>query len=130
MKLYDAEFPSGLQRARRMPEQRMERPQVLAETEVSQRGLLLAELRAAFAALGVRCVLARKHRLVLRYDVGAWEPSGPVNPELHIFAGDSADIATTDGTTYSLASGGQFPADDPAAAAAAVLSDAGSTGCS
>ena len=105
-------------------------PQVLAETEVSQRVLLLAELHAALAAWGIRCVLARKHRLVLRYDVARCGPSGPVNPELHIFAADSADIATTDGATYSLASGGRYPVDDPAAAAAAVLSDAGSTGCS
>lgn len=104
-----------------MPDPVIERPQVLAKDEASRRVLLLAELQAAFTALGVRCVLARKHRLVLRYNQGPCGPSGPVNPELHVFAGDGTDIATTNGATYSLASGGQYPADDPAATAAVVL---------
>lgn len=88
---------------------------ILAEAEVSRRMLLLTELQAALAADGVRCVLARNHRLVLQYNAIPCHPSGLINPQLHIFAPDGTDIATTDGKTYSLASGGQCPADDPAA---------------
>jgi hypothetical protein len=104
-----------------MPKSSVEQPQVLTEAEASLRVLLLTELQAAFAALGVRCVLARRHRLVLRYDRAPCGPSGPVSPELHIFAGDRTGIATADGTTYRLAGGGQYPAGDPAGAASAVL---------
>ncbi len=46
-------------------------------------------------------------------------------PELHIFAPDgidiaTTDIATTDGSTYWLASGNECPAGDPAAAATVI----------
>ncbi len=105
-----------------------EQPQVLAEAEVSRRILLLAELHAALTALGARCVMARKQRLVLRYNPSPSAPSGPVDPQLHIFAGDGTDIATTDGASYSLASGGQYPAGDPAAAAAVVVARLGRAG--
>lgn len=107
-----------------MPDSVMGEPEVLGEAEARRRALLLEELQAAFAGLGVRCVLARKRRLVLRYDVARCGSSGPVDPELHIFAGDHADIATTDGMAFVLSGGGRHPADDPLAAAAAVVAGA------
>jgi len=82
--------------------------------------LLLAELQDALAALGVRSVLARNHRLVLHYNHSPCEPSGLTNPELHIFAADGTDIVTTDGGTYRLANGNECPAGDPAAAATVI----------
>ncbi len=69
-------------------------------------------------ALGVRSVLARNHRLVLRSNCSPCEPSGLTEPQLHIFAPDGPVIATTDGTTYRLTSGTECPAADPAAVAA------------
>ncbi|HVB46066.1 MAG TPA: hypothetical protein VNF47_25620 [Streptosporangiaceae bacterium] len=103
---------------------RLSKPgQILAEAEVSRRVLLLAELHAAFTALGVRCVLSRKHRLVLRYEAGLCGPSGPLDPHLHIFTDGGTEVATTDGAVYSLASGGQYPVDDPKAVAAKLTSD-------
>ncbi len=92
-------------------------PPILAEAEVERRMLLLAELQGLLAALGIRSVLARNHRLVLQYNRVPSGPSGPTDPQLRIFAPDGTDIATTDGRTYSLASGRQCPANDPAAAA-------------
>lgn len=95
-------------------------PEVLAETEAGRRVHLLAELQAAFDELGVRCVLARRHRLVLWFDQSPCPPSGLLSPQLHIFSG-RGDIATTDGEIYRLRSGGEYPAADPAAAAVSVL---------
>ncbi len=65
-------------------------------------------------------MLARHHRLVLKYNRVPSRPSGLTDPELHILAPDSTDIATTDGSTYRLASGMQCPAGDPAAAATLI----------
>ncbi len=107
-----------------MPDSVIEQCQVLPDAEASRRALLLAELQAALTALGARAVLARKHRLVLRYNAGSSEPSGLVDPELHVLSEIATGIVTTDGTTYKLAGGGEYPAADPAAAAAAVLSGA------
>lgn len=92
---------------------------VLPGAEVARRMALLADLQEALAARGVRSVLARTWRLVLRYDAGPWEPSGPTDPQLRILAPDGADIATTDGRDYYFASGRQCPAGDPASAAMA-----------
>lgn len=95
-------------------------PPILAEAEVCRRMLLLSELQAALAALGVRSVLARNHRLVLRYGGGPCEPSGLTNPTLHILRPDCAAIATTDGGTYRLSSGQEYSADDSGATATAI----------
>ena len=105
-----------------MPENAQSVPQatgtpILAKAEVTRRMLLLAELQDALAALGVRSVLARNHRLVLQYNRVPSGPSGMTDPQLHIFAPDGTCVATTDGTAYRLASGRQCPAADPAAAA-------------
>jgi hypothetical protein len=90
---------------------------ILATAELTRRMLLLADLQDALAALGVRSVLARHHRLVLQYNRVPSGPSGMTDPQLHILTAGGSDIATTDGTAYRLASGGQCPASDPAAAA-------------
>jgi hypothetical protein len=58
--------------------------------------------------------------LILYGDRCTWASSGLTNPLLHIFAAEGTDIATTDGNTYKLASGVQYPSDDPAAVAADV----------
>ena len=44
------------------------REPILTEAEVARRMSLLAELQAALTAQGIRCVLARNHRLVLQYN--------------------------------------------------------------
>ena len=92
---------------------------VLTDAEATSRTRLLADLRAELASLGIRSILARNHRLVLRYNTVPGEPSGLTDPELHIL-GASADVATTDGSTYTLASGSTHPAADPAAAARTI----------
>jgi hypothetical protein len=93
---------------------------VLNETEVASRLNLLAMLRGALEAAGVRCLLARKHRLVLRYSEVPHEPSGMTDPQLHIFAPGGTDVATTDGAVYRLASGAELAVTDPVAAANAI----------
>ena len=94
---------------------------VLDETEADRRALLLTELQSALDSLGVRCVLARRHRLVLRYnDPPPLEPSGPTTPTLHIFTPGRTRMAGTDGTVYRFDDGRQFPAADPAAAATTI----------
>lgn len=99
---------------------------VLDETEADRRAIVLAELQSALNGLGVRCVLARRHRLVLRYnDPPPLAPSGPTSPTLHIFAPGRTRTASTDGTVYRLDDDRQFPAASPAAAAAAIRSAAG-----
>ncbi len=90
---------------------------ILAQAEVARRMLLLAELQGPLAAIGLRSVLARNHRLVLQYNCIPSGASGMTDPQLHIFAADGSDVVTTDGRTFNLASGGQCPASDPAAAA-------------
>lgn len=108
-----------------MPEYAQNVPQgprtpILAQAEVTRRMLLLADLQAALAAQEIRAVLARNHRLVLQYNRSPFEPSGLTDPQLHIFTPDGTDIATTDGTTYSLSSGEKCPADDPHLAATVI----------
>jgi hypothetical protein len=92
-------------------------PPILAKADAARRMLLLTELQAALATLGVSCVLARNHRLVLQVSRKPCAPSGLTDPKLHIFGPHSTVIAMTDGTTFSLASGQQYPASNPAAAA-------------
>ncbi len=93
---------------------------ILSEDEVARRMLLLAKLQNALTAQGVCCVLARNHRLILRYSVNPWERSGMTEPKLHLFMPTGRDIATTDGTTYRLASGAEFAVADPVFAAVAI----------
>jgi hypothetical protein len=93
---------------------------VLSEPEASRRVLQLSELQASLTALGVRSVLARNHRLVLRYNSESYEPSGLTDPKLHVFIAGDTLVATTDGTTYTMADFGQYSASDPAAAAAVL----------
>jgi hypothetical protein len=96
------------------------RPPVLDEAEAGRRGSLLTELHEMLAAQGVRSILARNHRLVLRYDKTPYEPSGPTDPALHIFTSEGTTIATTDGTAYVFTTGQRSAADDPAAAVALI----------
>ncbi len=91
---------------------------ILTRAEVARRMALLADLQAELAARGVCSVLARTWRLVLRYNTGPWEPSGPTDPQLRILGPDGTDMATTDGRAYYFANGRQCAADDPASAAA------------
>ncbi len=94
---------------------------VLTVAEADRRAALLSALRDGLADLEVPCVLARNQRLVLRYNQADCGPSGLTDPVLHIFpAGGGARSATTDGSTYRLDSGEEFPASDPAAAATLI----------
>ena len=96
---------------------------VLDGTEADRRAIVLVELQSALDGLGIRCVLARRHRLVLRYnDPPPLAPSGPVSPTLHIFAPGRTFTASTDGTVYWLDDDRRFPVGNPAAAAAAIRS--------
>jgi hypothetical protein len=94
---------------------------VLEECEATRRVLLLSELQAALAAFGVQSIRASRHRLVLRYsDPPPLMRSGPTDPTLHVFTPAGTRVATTDGTVYRLDDGQEYPAADPAAAAAAI----------
>jgi hypothetical protein len=95
---------------------------ILDQREVSERSALLAALRDALDERGARSVLTRNHRLVLRYNQAPCEPSGPTDPQLRILASAGpAQVITTDGTTYWLAGGAQWPVNDPHTAAAALI---------
>jgi hypothetical protein len=94
---------------------------ILDDAEADSRMMLLAQLQATLTGLGVRCVLARRHRLVLRYDdPPPLAPSGPISPTLHVFAPDGTRVVTTDGAVYRLDSGQEFPASAPDKAAACI----------
>lgn len=93
---------------------------ILREAEVIRRLTLLTELQAALAALGIQSLLVRNRRLVLRSAGNSLEPSGPTDPQLHIFGNDGTEIATTDGTNYEFSTCPAHPADDPQAAAASL----------
>lgn len=94
---------------------------ILGAGEADRRMLVLAGLHEALHGLGVRCVLARNHRLVLEKFKHAAPigPSGLTDPVLHAFLPDGIGHVTTDGTRYRL-DGREFSAGDPAAAAAAL----------
>jgi hypothetical protein len=58
---------------------------VLDESEATRRTLVLSELQAALAALGVQSVRAARHGLVLHYSASPpLAPSGPTDPTLHV----------------------------------------------
>jgi len=103
------------------------RSPILTREEAARRAALLADLQSALQAQGVSSVLARRHRLVLQGGRTRCEPSGPTDPELHIFTPDGTDIATTRGSAYHFASGHAHPAADPARAAQAARHALGRT---
>jgi len=81
---------------------------------------LLAELQIALEATGARCVLARRHRPILRATDAPCKPSGPTDPQLHVFTEASTCVATTDGSKFRLSSGKTFAVTALAAVTAAV----------
>lgn len=89
---------------------------IISDAEVTRRVALLAELQAALGAAGVQALLVRNRRIVLRSAGTGREPSGPTDPQLHIFLDDGTEIATTDGTRYEFTTGPAHPATDPQAA--------------
>lgn len=100
----------------------MNRGPILDEAEVARRISLLTELHGALGDRGFRCVLARNHRLVLRYAQTPSAPSGLTNPTLHVFLPNGVETVTTDGVDYALPRGRSCPVTDPAAAVAAIAS--------
>lgn len=93
---------------------------ILTNDEATGRMLFLTRLQAALEPMGIHSVLARKHRLVLRYNQSPCPSSGLTDPELRIFINGRQALATTDGAFYRLTSGQQFPVTDPAAAAVGI----------
>src|SRR5271169_2691391 len=92
---------------------------ILNDAEVGKRKLLLAELQAVLAGEGLSCIVAGRQRLVLRYsEQPPYAPSGPTDPALHILA--PPDVVTTDGVSYRLRDGREFPVSDRAAVTAAI----------
>ncbi len=93
------------------------RDPILSEAEVATRMRLLARLQDALRARGVSCALARRHRLVLRYNQAPVEKSGLIDPQLRAFTTGRTDVVSTDGSVFWLVSGDEFPVSDPGAAA-------------
>jgi len=93
------------------------RPPILAREEASRRAALLTDLRSALAALGVSSTVVGNHRLVLEGSSTKCAPSGPTDPQLHVFTPDGTSIVTTNGRAYLLGGGRAFSIDDPAKAA-------------
>jgi len=102
------------------------RPPILAREEASRWEALLGDLQSALAAQGVSSVLARHHRLVLEGGSTRCAPSGPTDPQLHIFTPHGTDIATAHGSAYHFATGPAYPADDPGQAARHAIGTDGS----
>lgn len=98
---------------------------ILDDAEAGSRRELLAMLQAALADLGIASILARKHRLVLRYADGLAGPNGLTDPELHVLGPATIRVITTDGTAYQLGSTRECPAADPAAAATLIAGEPG-----
>jgi hypothetical protein len=94
---------------------------ILADAEVTCRMLLLAELQAELTATGTRAVLARNHRLVLRYNDAPLAPSGLTDPCLHIMLPAGTRTATTDGTSYRTSDGTACPVTDIGIAQGTVI---------
>lgn len=100
-----------------MPENRQHGAVILSQAEATRRMELLAVLQAALETSGIRCRLAGRRRLVLRYAHGPYEPSGMTNPQLNIFVPGGTEVATTDGLLYRLRSGAELFAEASSAAA-------------
>lgn len=62
---------------------------------------------------------------MLRSAGSGLERSGPTNPQLHVFAADGTEIATTDGARYQFSACPAHPASDPQAAAAGLSATLG-----
>jgi len=95
------------------------RPAILAKDEADRRAALLSGLQHALAARGVRSVLARNHRLVLEGRSVKAAPSGPTDPQLHVFAPGGTRVVTASGRAFLLG-GDRYPAGDPHEAVAAA----------
>lgn len=95
-------------------------PPILGEAEVQRRVLILAGLQSELDVLGVRAVLARNHKLTLRYNVPGPQPCGMTDPVLHVFGPSGMRKATTDGSCFRIDSGEEFPVDDPAGTATRI----------
>ena len=95
-------------------------PPILDPAEAARRTFLLSELRSALEVLGICGVLARNHRLVLRYNDAPLEPSGLTDPELRLPALHGFSIITTDGSAYAFADGRRYPVGDLPAVAAEI----------
>jgi hypothetical protein len=92
---------------------------VLDDADAGRRKALLAGLQAALAESGTRSVLVGNHRLVLRSnDAQLHGASGRTNPALHVL--DPSNVVTTDGSSYRLRDGREFPISDRAAVADAI----------
>jgi hypothetical protein len=100
--------------ARRTPEHR---PSILAKDEARRRAALLSDLRNALAAQGVNSTVVGRYRLVLEGAGTRAAPSGPGDPQLHVFATGGTRVVTTDGCAYLLSGGRACPVDDPDQAA-------------
>lgn len=93
---------------------------ILEDAEVARRKLLLAELQSALDASEIACVLAGRQRLVLRFNDPPRQPrSGPTDPSLHIL-NNARTVVTTDGSSYRLSDGHDFPISDVTAVAAVI----------
>lgn len=99
--------------------------QILAGAEARRRAALLTKLQSELAAHGVTSTLARNHRLVLRAGSRPCEPSGPTDPQLHIFAPNGTKVVVVDGGVYRFASGQTHRVDDPAGVASRLCRDNG-----
>lgn len=93
---------------------------VLSDNDAALRMRLLAALHDALDGRGIQSLLARTHRLVLRYNESPCPPSGLTNPILHIFMPGGMVAVTTDGRWYVLPGSSRCNVSDPAAAADAV----------
>jgi hypothetical protein len=93
---------------------------ILSESDAASRATLLAELQVTLTDLGIRCVLARRQRLVLRFNLVPQPASGRTDPALYIFTPGGTRVVTTDGSVYRLDSGQEFAVADPVAAVSAI----------
>jgi len=92
----------------------------LTHSEAARRQAQLAGLQSALADLGVTSVIARHHRLVLRSPDAPRCLSGQTDPALHVLTPDGTRTVTTDGTSYRLNTGADFPVADPNATAGLI----------
>lgn len=99
---------------------------IVDEAEVARRMRLLAALRETLERRQIRAVLARNHRLVLRYGEGSCGPSGLTDPELHVFGPERKHVVTIKDNAYVLDGGRQFKS--PPATAAAIVAEARAAG--
>src|ERR1700678_1272881 len=91
---------------------------VLNDAEIAKRTILLAELKAVLAEAGVSCKIAGRQRLVPRYSQPApHAPSGQTDVEMYVLS-PPPNVITTDGASYRLRDGREFPVSDRISVAA------------